>query len=325
MTTNKTPWSDLASGRIDARRVDSTGRRDFFWCLSENNTPALLLRLTKKMKERYPLPRMAGIDMRYHYLPGGTGLVVRLKEPEQIDIFETLCKDIVTAGEAGTTEQDSLDRSIRRSLRWHHLLRAGRFDRLSRAEQRGLIGELHCLLSLLDVIGVRASIEAWKGPQGAAKDFELPTCCLEVKARRGAARPHVQINSEDQLADVPGTSLFLRICEVNAVDKSKGKTLTEYVKKADSIFRSADLFSHAMWEDSIIATGYDHDHDYSEHYWSVSRVQHYRVGAGFPRISTPVPQGVTSVRYSISIDACHSFKISQTDVERQLVREVSDA
>lgn len=324
MTTNETPWTGLATGAIDARRVDRSGDRDFFWWLSEDDTPALLLRMTVEMEKRHPLPKVAGLDIRYRDIPGGEGLVIRLRELEQIDIFETLCRDVVAAGEAGGSEQDALDRSIRRTLRWHHLLRAGHQNQLSLEEQRGLIGELHCLRRLVELIGARAAIEAWKGPEGAAKDFELPNCCLEVKARRGAARPHVQIASEDQLADVPGSSLFLRICEVNAAISPDGKSLTEHVREADSIFRHADMMSHAIWEVSLAAAGFDFDDDYSERHWTVGRVMHFRVGNGFPRITTPVPEGITGVRYSISIEACRSFELPEAEVEAILMHETAD-
>ena len=137
MKTNETPWTGLAAGAIDARRVDSSGQRDFFWCLSEDDAPALLLRMTPEMEKRHPLPKMAGLDIRYRDTRAGEGLVVRLREPEQMDLFETLCRDVVTAGEAGNSDQDALDRSIRRTLRWHHLLRAGHSDQLSLEEQAG--------------------------------------------------------------------------------------------------------------------------------------------------------------------------------------------
>lgn len=324
MTTTETPWTGLAAGGIDARRVDSSGQRDFFWCLSEDDSPALLLRMTPEMEKRHPLPKMAGLDIRYRDTRAGEGLVVRLREPEQIDLFETLCRDVVTAGEAGNSDQDALDRSIRRTLRWHHLLRAGHSDQLSLEEQRGLIGELHCLRRLIELIGARAAIEAWKGPEGSAKDFELSNCCLEVKARRGAARPRVQIASEDQLADVPGSSLFLRVCDVNTSIGPDGRTLTELVRDVDTVFRQADMMSHAIWEVSLAATGFDLDDDYSEPHWTVGRVMHFRVEDGFPRITTPVPEGVTGVRYSISIEACRPFEMAEPDVEALLLCEVAD-
>ena len=92
MTMNETPWTGLAAGGIDARRVDSSGNRDFFWWLSEDDAPALLLRMTADMAEPHPLPKVAGLDIRYRNVPGGKALVVRLRESEQIDIFETLCR-----------------------------------------------------------------------------------------------------------------------------------------------------------------------------------------------------------------------------------------
>ena len=231
---------------------------------------------------------------------------------------------MVAAGEAGRSNQDALDRSIRRTLRWHHLLRARHSDRLSPEEQRGLIGELHCLRWLIELVGVRAAVEAWKGPEGAAKDFELPNCFLEVKARRGAARPHVQIASEDQLADVPSGILFLRVCDVDAAVEPRGKTLSEHVSKVDKILREADMASHAIWETSLAAAGFNHGEDYSDRRWKVGRVVHFRVEDGFPRITPPVPEGVSAVRYSVAIETCRSFELPETEVRTLLLQRVTN-
>lgn len=323
MTTNEMPWTGLAAGGVDARRVDREGLRDFFWWLSEDDAPALLLRMAPETEQRHPLPKVAGLDIRYRDIPGGEALVIRLRELEQVDIFETLCRDVVAAGEAGRSNQDALDHSIRRTLRWHHLLRTGRLNLLRPEEQRGLIGELHCLLRLVELFGARAAVDSWKGPERAAKDFELPIGCVEVKTRRGAARPYVQIASEDQLADVPDGGLFLRICDVNAAIKPDGKTLTELVREADSVFRLADMESHAIWENALAATGFDFEDDYSEHRWTMGRVMHFRVGHGFPRITPPVPDGVKGVKYSISIEACRPFELPDADFEAFLNQGVA--
>lgn len=310
MTASENPWEGLAPGEVDARRVRSVGRWDFFWWVSDRSEPALILRLPADAEEVSPLPKMRSLDIRYRDLPGARALVILLREPEQQELFATLCRDVVNAGEAAQSADDALARSIRRTLRWHHLLRGGRSEMLSVEEQRGLVGELHFLLHLCDLAGPRAAIEAWKGPQGSAKDFEIDHCHVEIKARRGASRPHVQISSEDQLADVPGASLFLNVYNVDSAIKPAGMTLTDHVRAAEERFRNADMTAYGLWEAAIEAIGFDFDHDYSERRWTIGRVQHFEVTGNFPRMPLPLPTGIGSVRYSIALDACQPFLVT---------------
>lgn len=315
MTMIEHPWEGLVSGGVDARRVDSAGRWDFFWWVSERGEPALILRLTAGAEEIMPLPKMRSLDIRYRDIPGTRALVIVLREPEQRELFATLCHDVVKAGEAASMARDALARSIRRTLRWHHLLRGGRSARLSVEEQRGLVGELHFLSHLCDLLGPRAAIEAWKGPEGSAKDFEIGKCLVEVKARRGAARPHVQISSEDQLADVDGARLFLRVCDVDVASGSSGMTLTDHVRRVGARFLEGDLGALEMWEAAIEAAGFDADDDYSERSWIVGRTQDFEVEDDFPRVPVPLPSGVGSVRYTIALDACQPFAVEAGSID----------
>ena len=308
MSTTTDPWDGLSAGGRDARRVSRIGRWDFFWGLADNNDPALLLRLSEEMVEHRPLPKIRSLDIRYVNADMGRMLVVRLKDRAQVEIFAVLCRDVVAASEQAKEAQGALRRAIGRTLRWHHLLRGGHAEGLSVEEQRGLVGELDFLQVLVNVRGPRAAIETWKGPEGAAKDFELTGLCVEVKARRGAARPHIQISSEDQLSSVDGAELVLRVCDVDASAKPEGLTLTDHVRAADEILQS-DLSAYAIWENALAATGFDHAHDYSERGWTVGKIHHYKVRPDFPRIVPPLTEGVGRVRYTVAIDSCMQFKL----------------
>ena len=238
MMTTDDPWSGLVAGGIDARRVDPSGRHDFFWIVSSKSEPGLLLRLGDDTAQIKPLPQMRNLDLAYRMVAGSNSLVLLLKDEEQRELFGSLCQDIVGAGEQADDNHDALNRAIRRTLRWHHLLRGGKSGLLSLEEQRGLLGELQFLVRLIDLVGPRAAIEAWKGPLGSSKDFELDGCLVEVKARRGAAKPFVQISSEDQLSDVDGCRLFLLVSAIDAVVKPNGMTLTDHVKEVEALSRS---------------------------------------------------------------------------------------
>lgn len=303
----ESPWHGLSSGGLDARRVDRAGHWDYFWWVAERGEPSLIMRLPVGTKELQPLPKMRSLDLRYRDTSAGRALLIMLRDEEQAELFATLCRDIVLAGESGQSQDDALARTIRRTLRWHHLLRRGAAGILSLEEQRGLVGELHFLIKICDLIGPRAAIEAWKGPAGSSKDFELDGCLIEIKARRGAAKPFVQISSEDQLSDISGCRLFLTVYDVDAAVKPAGLTLTDHVRLAEKRFQDADMTAYALWEAALDAAGFSFEDDYADLRWTMGKKQEFEVVDGFPRISLPLANGVGSVRYSIALDACQPF------------------
>lgn len=316
MITNEDPWEGLRAGGIDARRVNPKGNHDFFWIVSGQAEPGLLLRLAKDTPELKPIPTLRALELAYRNVAGHKSLVLLLKDDEQRELFGSLCNDIVKAAELASDNRDALNRTIRRTLRWHHLLRGGKSGLLTLEEQRGLLGELQFLLHLIDIVGPRAAIEAWKGPLGSSKDFELDGCLVEVKARRGAAKPFVQISSEDQLSDVDGCRLFLLVSAIDAVVKPNGLTLTDHVLEVEKLYALLDPDAYALWEEAIMSTGFDFDDDYSDRRWTVGKSLHFEVVDGFPRIANPPPAGVSGVRYSINLDACAAFAVEVELVDR---------
>lgn len=312
MTEQYDPWKALAPGSVDAKRVNPDGRHDFFWVISGRSEPGLLLRVAADVDEPKLLPKMRNLEVGFRDVGGRRALVLILKDPEQRELFVSLCLDIVRSAEAAADNADALQRAIRRTLRWHHLLRGGRNDLLGLEEQRGLVGELQFLRRLMDLVGPYAAIEAWKGPSGSAKDFELDGCLIEVKARRGAAKPFVQISSEDQLADVDGSRLFLVVSAVDAAIKPNGNTLTDHVLEIEKLYAVAEPDAYRLWELAITDTGFDFEDDYSDRRWTVGKTMDFEVCGEFPRLTPPLKSGVSGVRYRIALDACSPFSL-ETD------------
>lgn len=307
--TERDRWAALSPGAVDARRVDPDGRHDFFWIVSGKAEPGLLLRIAPGVAEPKPLPKLRNLEIRFQDVAGGRALVLFLKDADQRELFQSLCLDIVRAGELGTDSADALSRAVRRAMRWHHLLRGGRNDLLSIEEQRGLLGELQFLRRLMDLVGAYSAVDAWKGPSGSSKDFEFDRCLVEVKARRGAARPFVQISSEDQLSDVDGCSLHLVVSAVDAAVKPDGKTLTDHVLELEKLYAAAEPEAYRLWEQALIDAGFDFDDDYSDRRWTLGKTAEFEVSGDFPRITAPLKTGVSAVRYSIALDACAPFQV----------------
>jgi hypothetical protein len=138
---------------------------------------------------------------------------------------------------------------------------------------------------------------------------------VEVKARRGAAKPNIGISSEDQLSDVPGSRLFLCVSPVDAVIIPNGLTLNDHVVAMEKIFSEADTESFLLWDAAIEASGFDREDDYSERRWTLGQTLDHEVHGDFPRIVTPLPPGVSSVRYAVSLDACSEYRMQEGELD----------
>lgn len=300
------PWEKL--GPDEAKRVNVAGRFDFFWVVLEAGMPGLMLKLPKLPQLLPRLPKLKNLVASFRPVSGGSAFVLGLKERSQVETFETLCRDVVEAGEEGADRDEALARALQRTRRWYHLLRGGKTSGLSVEEQRGLVGELALLRELVSAFGQETAIEAWTGPTGSSKDFEVIGTCIEVKARRVAAKPFVAISSEDQLADVEGSRLCLRVVNVASAVLPEGQSLHDHVRMTAELFEENGSAFEA-WEETLYSTGYDPENSYDDRRWLLGAATDFEVVEGFPRISAPLLPGVENVRYSIALDACESFKL----------------
>jgi hypothetical protein len=319
---NDTPWSGLEAGKVDTRRVSASARWNWFWAVMPRADVALVLQLGDLPKPTPDLPKLRNLEIRFQTLPGGPILYIRLKDNAQLELFETLCRDVMAAGELAETEAEALERAIGRTFRWHYLLRGGKLEVLSEEAQKGLVGEIEVLKLLIATIGAKPALTAWTGPSGAPKDFELKADCIEVKARRGASQPFVKITNEHQLADVPDRRLWLAVLAVDKVQPPHGMMLTEYVSEVTELLERTEPSAIMVWDLHLADVGYDVLHDYSAWRWIVSAPDFHAVTEGFPRIAAPVPLGLSSVSYALALSACTPFRTDWGDVRSQLIEEV---
>jgi hypothetical protein len=314
-----TPWSGLEAGKTDTKRVGAAARWNWFWAVMPRADVCLLLQLSDLPKPVPDLPKLKNLEIKFQTLPGGPILYIRLKDNAQMELFETLCRDVMAAGELAETEAEALERAIGRTFRWHYLLRGGKLEVLSEEAQKGLIGEIEVLKLLIANLGPKPALTAWTGPTGAPKDFELKADCIEVKARRGASQPFVKITNEHQLANVPDRRLWLAVLAVDKVQQPHGKTLTEYVADVTDLLERTEPSAIMDWDLHLADVGYDVLHDYSAWRWIVSAPEFHAVTEDFPRIAAPVPLGVSSVSYALALSACTPFRTDWGIVRERLI------
>lgn len=315
------PWADIAApsgaDSIRAKRVDPDNPWGFFWGRALDRKCLFVLSHGPDSSPVARLPNLKGVEITDITRGGELDrmLVFKLINEAHRDIFERLCRDIVACASGASSEREAVALTLARTWRWHHLLRGGSDERLSAEEQKGLAGELLLLeRQLLGCLSARESVDAWRGPTGSPKDFEIGQVCVEVKARRGAATPHIAISSADQLDTAGIGQLFLYAVDLDQAPAGTlhSFTLTELSARVRDCLVAADASVEMPFEQRLAAAGFDWAHDYSDMIWVEGASRFFDVAEGFPRISaSALPPAISHVRYSISLHDCVPFLVEE--------------
>lgn len=300
-------WAGLTAGGIDSRRVDSAGRWGFWWTVTVDGHLAFALRVVELPLRRPEPPRLKAIELRYSG-SGTPAIVLILKDRAQAALFETLCRDIISAARDATDEGQAVSRFVARCARWHHLLRGGG-PGMSEERQKGLIGELCLLQELARAVGPSAALVAWGGPMGAQKDFDDGQFCIEVKTTRSAGKPKIRIASEHQLADVPDREFVLAALAVDRVAAPEGVDLHAWVERTATSLKVKEHGRQDDWDRALAASGYcEEDETLRAFTWKAGTLRYFDVVDGFPRLLPPLPGGVSDLAYSVDLSTCQPFE-----------------
>jgi len=323
MTTieEQDPWAKIGS-TVNSIRVNEHDPWNFFWARGDRGQAVLLMTHPKAASKGIRLPHLRNIDIRLaEQSEDTTSLVLSLEEPDNKDIFYLLCRDIINAANTAKNEKEAINNLIKRTRRWHYLLRSGR-TKLSLEEQKGLIGELVVLDEImLKVLSNKDALVSWIGPAGGPKDFQFGSIAIEAKARRGGSVPYISISSEHQLDDTSISALYLHVVELGpqAARDPDSFTISDMVHNVRNKLDSSDPRNIADYDDILISSGFDYDYDYSDTHWILMNRHLYQVSEGFPRIiASEIVSGVTSVSYSITLTSCEQFRCGLDTVNHVL-------
>ena len=322
------PWKgiDLPTDgtRISARRIPDAGSPTWglYWAMDSRRHCLLILQYSAKNRLARRLPRLRGLLVEA--LPtedrSGRRLIIRLTDGEQRELFHRFCMDVVDATRPSRSETEAVERFVVRTWRWHHLLRRGGDGRLSKEEQRGIIGEL-CVLEhqLLPVIGAVDAVQAWMGPLDAPKDFQIGWIGIEAKTR-SPHMPSVRISSAEQLDATGTTRLFLYVVELSrALGAPASVTITDVASRVRDTIAALDLSAVIQFDERLSATGFDWNDDYSDNPLLIGEISLYEVRQGFPRITPSLClPGVGDVRYSIALARCESFLVDMATLTQAI-------
>lgn len=324
------PWQDIeppsSAHTANARRIDADLPWDFFWARAVDGRVMLTLQHAASSSPVSRLPRIRDIEVSLSAADehGASTLGLKLRESSLQDLFHTLCLDIVSSTTHAVSESDAINTALRRTWRWHHLLRGGRSELLSVEEQMGLIGELLILeRHLLPLLPTSVAVEAWRGPLGSPKDFEVGLLAIEAKARRGSSQPSVAITSEHQLDSAGVHSLYLHVVDLSPAPEamSESFSVSEVASRVRERIAADAPGVVGTFDGLLTASGLVPEHDYSDSCFVEGRSRVFSVDSDFPRIAAAdILPGVERVTYSIMLDPCEAFEVNDGDLHDAVAR-----
>lgn len=317
------PWKDIAQSpggaSILGHLVLESRPHEVFRARDAFGRRLLFLVHDPETMSPISLPKMAGLQVEADIRKddGKAMLSVRLENQEDADIFAQFCDDIVMTVSKAPDEVSAVQAFIGRTWKWHALLKGARKKTLSREDQLGLIGELHTLSkNIASVKGIGAALEAWRGSEGAPKDFEMSGLCIECKTRGASSRAKVRVTSEHQLADVTGHRLVLLVHTFanSENDEPGSQNLHSAVYTLRSVLALDRPDRVQQLEEKLEEAGFDDEHVYDVNV-SHRSTQFFLVEEGFPRI---VPSnyldGPVEVSYDLPLAQIEPFQIGEDEL-----------
>jgi hypothetical protein len=321
---NEDPWKEIppspSASSLIGHLILESRPHELFRARDPLGRRILFLVHERASETTTKLPTMAGLELesRSREADGRVMLSVRLENESNADIFARFCDDIIATVSSAETEAIAVQALVGRTWKWHALLKGARKTTLSREAQLGLIGELQTLLQVIaPTAGIGTALEAWRGSEGAPKDFELYNMCIECKARGASSRAKVRITSEHQLADVPGQRIFLIVSTYSTGTKNGHgvMNLHQVVELLRSTISKQLPSSTEMLEEKLESAGYEDEHEYDLFAGHLDS-QAFGIEDGFPRIvPSTYPNGPSEVSYDLPLSSISRFEVAISEVQ----------
>lgn len=232
-------------------------------------------------------------------------LEFQLVHPSFEEEFLRLCWDMI---EYSSKEEDALDLLIRRYMTWQKLLQYENKSVMSFQRQKGLLGELIYLSTIIDDIGVETAVDSWTGPDGSDQDYLFPSEWAEIKSVSLASET-VRISSLQQLQQEMEGELIVYILESTTAGDNRISlvdVVNEIKSKLAENARYLDRFDLKLYK-----YGYriNHENEYRKNQFRFIEKREYVVNDSFPKlVGDNVSPEIVLCKYELSLAAIEKYR-----------------
>lgn len=226
------------------------------------------------------------------------------------DIFSLFIENILNEISACITEHEAIIEISNVVLKWKKLFDKVNFQGLSDEVQKGLIGELLTLNSLIhEKYPTDSLLESWTGPDFESRDFLFKDIGFEVKFT-SAKKPTLNISSELQLDSQNLSKLYLILYATEKVN-DKGFSLNSLIEDVRLNLKNNQI-SLNTFNEILNKIGY-FDTD-SVNYTNLYKLKNrfiFIVNDEFPKIiASDLKTGIFNTTYSIDLSSIEKYIVS---------------
>ncbi|MDU2066483.1 MAG: PD-(D/E)XK motif protein [Sporomusaceae bacterium] len=299
-----------------ARRLKMENGAVVIFAVDKRNFSLELYVQIENSPDKITFPHWKGIEIGIATLPeygNNLGKCIFLKQSEQSEdyIFKIIVEDLRVSIEHLRNLKSIVECFSSVLTKWRNFFLIEKDIQLSKERELGLLGELSLLKQLISVYG-EAAVSFWSGCNDETHDFYIKGSAIEVKATAQKAPYKANISSEYQLdtQDVLN-DLYLQFY-VFRKSESDGFTLPKMVHDIELLLVSDTTYLQQFYKK---LERYGYLSACAELYQTGYFVREdglYKVGTDFPRIErSKLETGLSNITYSIIIDMCQKFLISE--------------
>ena len=258
------------------------------------------------------LPQSRGFSVEISLTGSSSAGVVRyaliLADAAYEGVFGILCSDVAAMAAVPSRRADALRSWVRQLHVWQDFVARHGPGGMSEEAVIGLMGEMIIMRDHLQpLMGIRAVLDTWAGPDAEPNDFGLPAGFLEVKTTSRQAPALIQISNAAQLDDRRGAII---LAHVHLRPDPGGITLPDLTGSIREALRRDAPDRIAGFDTQLRDAGYlEAQAGLYERRFALDHIDFYRVNDEFPRL-TPgdLRPGIENCRYTIQASACAPFR-----------------
>lgn len=303
-------WDGIAKpkdGQYSFRLIKSMPFGNWSWFKDSENRIGISLEIQKtELKTDFKQNKYFSVSILT--LEGiGNVLTVTCRDIEFSEVFEVLCKDLVTSSGSALSLLETVALLKSRLTLWTELFKGLRG--ITRQEVYGLAAELSFLKIWLESQASR-NLDIWVGPNGKPQDFISMTGsnAVEIKASSNDLSS-VRISSLEQL-DFEG-NLTLAVFPITSAseDSLDPINIQSIVNSIEALLptNQIDIFKR-----KLAMLGLNLNEDVNSIYFKVGQPHYFKVLSGFPRIIRAIISNeIFNCSYDISLTSLSEFSTTQ--------------
>lgn len=235
-------------------------------------------------------------------------LIVSISEQRYVGVFNKLVVDLAETVNGNDNSIVAERLFIQRFNEWKTLFEKQVTSMLDFNKIVGLAGELHFLKEyMFNKYGIENSLNAWSGPIGADKDFNINDTWYEVKTKL-LKKDTVHINSHTQLHSDYVGYLTIVSYEKSSLANSLATNLFDLYYKISELIEEQHL--QLQFDRKLASLNFVPDEKYKEINLLFHQIEFYEVNDNFPKLlNTELDKVMINIEYDLFLPGLKQYKV----------------